>query len=116
MIGRCSRTPSATRCWRSISATGCRFYVTENGTAGADVIDRNGEVVDQPRIDFLTTYAAMFEAIKDGADVRGYFVWSLLDNFEWGPGYIPKASFHWYARLIEASQREPAQGGRSVRA
>jgi beta-glucosidase len=62
----------------------------------------------------------MFEAIKKSADVRGYFVWSLLDNFEWGSGYsqrfgityvdyptqrrIPKASFHWYAELIRASR------------
>ncbi len=98
------------------------IYVTENGTAGADVIDPYGKVVDQPRIDFLKAYtAAMFEAIQAGADVRGYFVWSLLDNFEWASGYsqrfgityvdyptqrrIPKASFHWYAKLIKASRR-----------
>jgi beta-glucosidase len=104
------------------------IYVTENGTAGADVIGENGEVADQPRIDFLKAYTdAMFEAIKHGADVRGYFVWSLLDNFEWGSGYtqrfgityvdyatqrrIPKASFHWYAGLINASK----QPGRSER-
>jgi beta-glucosidase len=97
------------------------IYVLENGTAVTDEVDQNGEVADQPRIDFLQAYtAAMFEAIKAGADVRGYFVWSLLDNFEWGSGYgprfgityvdyatqrrIPKASFHWYAGLIKASQ------------
>jgi beta-glucosidase len=66
----------------------------------------------------------MFAAIKAGADVRGFFVWSLLDNFEWGSGYgprlgivyvdyptqrrIPKASFRWYARLIKASEPPPA--------
>jgi beta-glucosidase len=98
------------------------IYVLENGTANTDQIDRNGEVADQPRIDFLRAFtAAMFEAVKEGADVRGYFVWSLLDNFEWGSGYgqrfgityvdyptqrrIPKASFHWYAALIEATSR-----------
>jgi beta-glucosidase len=103
------------------------IYVTENGTAGADVLDRNGEVADQPRIDFLKAYtAAMFEAIHDGADVRGYFVRSLLDNFEWGSGCsqrfgitfvdyatqrrIPKASFRWYAELIKASGQAPARG------
>jgi beta-glucosidase len=93
------------------------IYVLENGTACEDKVDEGGKVADQPRIDFLQAYtAAMFEAIEAGADVRGYFVWSLLDNFEWGSGYaqrfgiiyvdyptqrrIPKASFHWYARLI----------------
>jgi beta-glucosidase len=97
------------------------IYVLENGTANTDRINGNGEVLDQPRIDFLNAYtAAMFEAIKAGADVRGYFVWSLLDNFEWGSGYsqrfgiayvdyptqrrIPKASFHWYAQLIKSSR------------
>jgi beta-glucosidase len=101
------------------------IYVLENGTAVTDKIDEKGEVADQQRIDFLAAYtAAMFEAIKAGADVRGYFVWSLLDNFEWGSGYgprfgityvdfptqrrIPKASFRWYARLIKASGRTPA--------
>jgi beta-glucosidase len=103
--------------------------VLENGTANADEVDHNGKVVDQSRIDFLKAYTtAMFEAIKAGADVRGYFVWSLLDNFEWASGYsqrfgivyidyptqrrLPKASFHWYAQLIEASERaRAAEGG-----
>jgi beta-glucosidase len=100
------------------------IYVTENGTASADAINNDGQVVDQPRIDFLRSYTAeMFDAIRDGADVRGYFVWSLLDNFEWGSGYsqrfgltyvdyqtqrrIPKASFHWYAQLIKAAAVKP---------
>ncbi len=96
------------------------IYVLENGTATADKVDDEGEVADPLRVEFLQAYtAAMFEAIKAGADVRGYFIWSLLDNFEWGSGYdprfgiiyvdyptqrrIPKTSFHWYARLIEAA-------------
>lgn len=96
------------------------IYVLENGTAAHDRIDAEGTVSDQPRIDYLRAYtAAMFEAIKAGTDVRGYFVWSLLDNFEWGSGYsqrfglvyvdyssqqrIPKASYHWYARLIKSA-------------
>ena len=100
------------------------IYVLENGTASADAVNSDGEVDDQPRIDFLRSYtAAMFDAIRDGADVRGYFVWSLLDNFEWGSGYsqrfgityvdyptqrrIPKTSFHWYAQLIKAATVKP---------
>jgi beta-glucosidase len=96
------------------------IYVLENGTASADAVNSDGEVDDQPRIDFLRSYtAAMFDAIRDGADVRGYFVWSLLDNFEWGAGYtqrfglvyvdyptlerIPKASFRWYAQFIKTA-------------
>lgn len=96
------------------------IYVMENGTATADEVGATGEVTDQPRIDFLQAYtAALFEAIKAGADVRGYFIWSLLDNFEWSSGYgprfgityvdfpsqrrIPKASFWWYSRLIKNS-------------
>jgi beta-glucosidase len=105
------------------------IYVLENGTANADAIDENGKIADQPRIDFLQAYtAAMFAAIEAGADVRGYFVWSLLDNFEWGSGYgqrfgivyvdyptqrrIPKSSFHWYAKLIKTFEplRAPAAG------
>ena len=99
---------------------GLPIYVLENGTAFRDQIDADGAVLDQPRIDYLNAYtAAMFMAINDGADVRGYFVWSLLDNFEWGSGYsqrfglvyvdyptqrrIPKASFRWYAELIKST-------------
>jgi beta-glucosidase len=94
--------------------------VTENGFGGPDKLDETGELIDQRRIDYLEDYtAAMFEALAAGADVRGYFVWSLLDNFEWGAGYAnrfglvhvdyatqkrtPKASAGWYARLIKQS-------------
>jgi beta-glucosidase len=98
---------------------GLPIYVLENGTARDDKPDAGGEVPDEPRIAFLSAYtAAMFEAMNAGVDVRGYFVWSLLDNFEWSAGYsqrfglvyvdyptqrrIPKASFRWYARFIKS--------------
>jgi beta-glucosidase len=101
------------------------IYVLENGTANNDLIRDNGEVVDTDRIDYLDAYiAAMREAIAAGADVHGYFVWSLLDNFEWNAGYsqrfgivrvdyetqqrTPKTSAKWYADTIRASQ--PATG------
>ena len=99
------------------------IYVLENGTAVVDQIDATGEVSDPSRIDYLRAYTnAMFDAIAAGADVRGYFVWSLLDNFEWGSGYgprfglvyvdyptqrrIPKASFRWYADLIKHGRED----------
>ena len=96
------------------------IYVLENGFGGYDAPDSFGRIVDTPRIDFLSAYVdAMRAAIAKGADVRGYFVWSLLDNFEWTQGYrvrfglvyidyvtqkrTPKASFSWYADLIRAA-------------
>jgi beta-glucosidase len=102
------------------------IYVLENGTANDDSLDEAGQVVDLPRIDYLRAYTtAMQEAAAAGADVRGYFVWSLLDNFEWNSGYsqrfglvyvdfatlrrIPKSSARWYADLISAHKRATAE-------
>jgi beta-glucosidase len=97
------------------------IYVTENGCNTDDVPDAAGVVNDPKRITYLTRYiTAMLEAIAQGADVRGYMVWSLLDNFEWGSGYsnrfglihvdfetlkrTPKASYAWYKALIAATR------------
>jgi beta-glucosidase len=92
------------------------LYVTENGAAFADeVVD--GRVADTDRIAFLDGhFRAARRAIADGVDLRGYFVWSLLDNFEWAWGYsrrfglvrvdydtqrrIVKDSARWYASVI----------------
>jgi len=99
------------------------IYVLENGTASDDTPDDTGVIQDGGRIAYLDAYTgAMREAIDAGADVRGYFVWSLLDNFEWGSGYtqrfgityvdyatqrrIPKASARWYADLIAKDRRQ----------
>jgi len=96
-------------------------YVLENGMGGYDKPDANGAVIDTDRIAYLRDYiGALNAAALAGADVRGYFVWSLLDNFEWDAGYgvrfglayidyptqqrIPKASFEWYRTLIKAAQ------------
>jgi beta-glucosidase len=101
---------------------GLPVYVLENGYGDAMQPDRTGAVNDSGRIAFLQAYiAAMNTAVADGADIRGYFIWSLLDNFEWTFGYanrfgltyidyasqrrIPKASFDWYARLIRAARQ-----------
>jgi beta-glucosidase len=62
--------------------------ITENGCAYGDAPDDHGRIPDQRRIDFYRGYiGAMGRAIKDGADIRGYHAWSLLDNFEWSEGY-----------------------------
>jgi beta-glucosidase len=97
-------------------------YVTENGCGSLDSPDATGAVDDPRRVAYLETYtAAMHDAISAGADVRGYFVWSLLDSFEWGAGYTnpfgivhvdfetqkrtPKSSARWYANFIEQARR-----------
>jgi beta-glucosidase len=104
------------------SRYGLPIYVTENGCGGNDEPGDEGDLNDQRRIDYLRIHIdAMSEAIQAGADVRGYFVWSLLDNFEWGAGYANrfgivsvdfatgrrriKASGRWYADLIRKSRK-----------
>jgi beta-glucosidase len=99
------------------------IYVLENGTASDDKLDDTGVIRDDGRIAYLQAYTdAIREANAAGAEVRGYFVWSLLDNFEWTSGYslrfglvyvdyasqrrIPKASARWYADLIAKDKEE----------
>jgi beta-glucosidase len=99
-------------------------YITENGMANAD-IPANGTVDDTARIDYVRRHLdALRSAMAQGVDVRGYFLWSLLDNFEWNSGYtkrfgivyvdyatqrrIPKASAHWYRDFIAAQRHDKA--------
>jgi beta-glucosidase len=101
---------------------GLPIYVLENGFGEFEQPDAAGSVADPERIAFLRDYiGAMNGAAADGVDVMGYFVWSLLDNFEWVAGYsirfglihvdyatqqrTPKSSFHWYAELMKATRR-----------
>ncbi|HEY5319532.1 MAG TPA: GH1 family beta-glucosidase [Galbitalea sp.] len=64
------------------------LYVTENGAAYDDAVSADGAVHDEERTAYIVDHiGAIEEAIAEGADVRGYFVWSLLDNFEWAWGY-----------------------------
>jgi len=95
-------------------------YITENGAAYSDARS-NGSVSDPERISYVERHlAALGDAIAEGVPVRGYFLWSLLDNFEWAFGFsrrfgivyvdfetlerVPKESFLWYRDFI-ASQR-----------
>lgn len=64
------------------------YYICENGTALNDYPLSDGRVHDDNRIEFLKTYLAQLERAKnEGYDIRGYFAWSLMDNFEWATGY-----------------------------
>ncbi len=96
------------------------IYVTENGIALPDQADGSGRVSDPRRIAFLRSHLlAAHRAIEAGVPLRGYFHWSLMDNFEWGHGYTktfglfrvdfdtlertPKESAHWYRDAIAAN-------------
>jgi beta-glucosidase len=66
------------------------LYITENGAAYRDSLE-GGRVADTQRISYLQRHiAAMATALEGGVDLRGYFVWSLLDNFEWADGYTKR--------------------------
>jgi beta-glucosidase len=97
------------------------LFVTENGAAVAEEIS-NGRVEDPQRQSFLQEHVAQAaRALAAGVPLRGYFVWSLLDNFEWALGYTlryglvrvaydsqartPKSSARWYRSLIAAQKR-----------
>ena len=66
-------------------------YITENGAAFEDKVTEEGQFHDTRRIDFIRKHLIQLEkAIADGVDVRGYYLWSLLDNFEWAYGYTQR--------------------------
>ena len=73
---------------RSARESGLPIYVTENGSAWPDTVSDDGHVHDPDRVAYLQSHlGAVADAIEGGTDVRGYFAWSLLDNFEWAFGY-----------------------------
>ncbi len=96
------------------------IIITENGMANVDWVSLDGRVHDPQRIDFLNRYLLKLQqASGDGVDIRGYFQWSLLDNFEWAEGYkqrfglvyvdyptqkrILKDSAYWYKEVIASN-------------
>ena len=71
-----------------LEAPGLPLYITENGCAADDYVDPEGRLNDFARVDYLHGhFDAAWRAIRDGVDLAGYFVWSLMDNFEWARGY-----------------------------
>ncbi|WP_345205839.1 GH1 family beta-glucosidase [Fodinibacter luteus] len=73
---------------RSARESGLPLYITENGSAWDDTVSDDGRVHDPERVAYLHDHlGAVADAIDHGVDVRGYFAWSLLDNFEWAYGY-----------------------------
>ncbi len=101
------------------------IYITENGAAFDDYVDPNGRVLDANRVAYLQEHiSAVHDALDAGVNVQGYFVWSLLDNFEWSFGYsrrfgivwvdfptgtrLTKQSYHWYRDTIRANSVEYA--------
>jgi beta-glucosidase len=106
----------------SADAPGVPLLVTENGAAYRDSVSADGAVHDPDRVAYLESHiGAVADAIASGVDVRGYFLWSMLDNFEWAHGYSKrfgivhvdyatqerrlKDSARWYAaRIAEAKQ------------
>jgi beta-glucosidase len=97
------------------------LYVTENGAGYEDQPNAQGEIIDLHRRDYVRNHLiAVHRAIDDGLPVRGYFLWSFLDNFEWAEGYVkrfgivyndfktqrrtPKLSAYWYARVLAANR------------
>ncbi len=117
-------------CRVSEEFTDLPLYVTESGASFDDEVDEDGNVTDIERIGYLHGYfGAAADAIAAGVDVRGYFVWSLLDNFEWGEGYSQrfgltyidyqtqrrtlKASAEWYRTQIARHCGQPERGNKT---
>ena len=98
-----------------------KLYISESGCSVDDVRDASGRVLDLDRVQWLRThFEAARRAVKEGYPLKGYFVWSLLDNFEWSEGYfkrfgihyidydtqerVPKASAHYVKEVIRSGK------------
>ena len=107
-----------------------QVFITENGAAFADEVNAAGEVHDPERVEYIDAHLrSLHEAMSAGVDVGGYFVWSMLDNFEWAFGYdkrfgivhvdyetferTPKTSARWYAGVAATGRlSEPVASDR----
>ena len=93
------------------------IYITENGIPLIEWVTEQGTVEDPMRTDYINRYFGhLMKAKNEGIDIRGYFVWTLMDNFEWSSGFtrrfglvyvnfetqerVPKSSYYCYAELI----------------
>ena len=100
---------------RSARESGLPIYITENGSAWPDTVSEDGEVHDPDRVSYLQEHlGAVADAVEDGVDIRGYFAWSLLDNFEWAYGYekrfgIVHVDYDTLKRTVKDSGREYAR-------
>jgi beta-glucosidase len=108
--------------------TNIPLIVTENGAAFQDIPNALGEIDDQDRIRFLNDYVLqMHRALKEGIPIDGYFIWTLLDNFEWAEGYrprfglihtdfqtqkrTPKASARWFSEFLQSASEQSVLEG-----
>ena len=98
--------------------SGVPLYVTENGAAFPDVKSDDGQVHDPDRIAYLDShFRAAHRASQDGADLRGYFVWSLMDNFEWSFGFSKRFGLiHVDYETLERTPKDSARGYAGVTA
>ncbi len=94
---------------------GVALYVTENGAAFDDVVDADGRIRDADRTEYVRAHlGAVLDAVDAGVDVRGFFYWSLMDNFEWAWGYdkrfgIVRVDYDTQQRTVKDSGREYAR-------
>ena len=72
------------------------IYITENGCSSSDIPAADGLVYDTDRVMYLRNYLTQLQrAVADGVPVKGYFLWSLMDNFEWADGYTNRFGLHY---------------------
>jgi beta-glucosidase len=132
LIGPCAPTPLLYLTWNPDKAKQSRrlhrdypevpLYVHENGAAFHDAVSTDGTVDDPDRCGYIARHIDVVRAaVRDGVDVRGYFAWSLMDNFEWAEGYrmrfgivhvdfatqrrTLKSSARWYSNLLQAHRK-----------